>query len=82
MLLIDLTWTIQADRDRALRDALRRHEVRVASAQQSTSDAPAATSDGSSGQVASVSIRDGSSQLADSSPDVGGFQDFNPASGT
>jgi hypothetical protein len=81
MLLIDVTWTIQADRERALRDAVRRHEARVASAEASTSEAPTATPDRSS-RVASVSIGDGPSQLADSGAEVGGFQDFNPASGT
>jgi CRP-like cAMP-binding protein len=83
MLLIDLTWTIQADRERALRDALRRHEVRVASAEASTSEAPTTTRRrGSSRRVVGVSIGDGASQLGDASAEVGRLQDFNPAAGT
>jgi hypothetical protein len=82
MLLIDVTWTIQADRERALRDALRRHEAQVATAEARSSEAPTATPDRSSRRVASVSIGDGASQVGDSGAEVGGFQDFNPASGT
>ena len=82
MLLIDLTWTIQADRERALRDALRRHEVRVASADASTFEAPTTMRDRSSHRVVGVPIGDRASQLGDASAEVGGLQDFNPASGT
>ncbi len=46
MLLIDLTWTIQADRERAFRDAARRREARAAATDPAASRAAGRSSDG------------------------------------
>ena len=83
MLLIDLTATIEADRERAFSEALRRREARVAT----TTDPNASTAPQtrgpalSSSHVASVAVGDRAGRRGDSGADVGGFQDLNPASG-
>ena len=82
MLLIDLTATIEADRERAFREALRRREARVAM----TTDGGTARARGtsgralSSGAVAGVAVGDRPGRRGDGRPDVGGFQDLHPAS--
>ena len=81
MLLIDLTWTIQADRERAFRDAARRREARAATTDPSAStrvDEPSRAVP--SGHVTGVAVGDGAGRRGDTRPDVGGFQDLNPAS--
>jgi hypothetical protein len=83
MLLIDLTATIEADRERAFREALRRREARAAAtAEPSVSTAHQTSARAfSSGDVAGVTIGDRAGRRGDPGPDVGGFQDLNPASG-
>ena len=81
MLLIDLTWTIQADRERALRDASRRREARAAASEQSQALAGREPGhDVSSDQLGRVALRDGAGRRGDAGADVGGFQDLHPAS--
>ena len=83
MLLIDLTWTIQADRERAFRDAARRREARAAATDQGASRAAGTSSDGvPSGEVARVALGDRAGRRGEARPDIGGLQDLNPASGS
>ena len=83
MLLIDLTWTIQADRERAFRDALLRREARSAATRAGASSAAEMSSDGvPSGEVARVALGDRAGRLGETRPDIGGLQDLNPASGS
>lgn len=82
MLLIDLTWTIQADRERALRDALRRREARAAATDAAASSAGTSSDAVPSGEVARVAVGDRAGRRGEVRPDIGGFQDLNPASGS
>ena len=84
MLLIDLTWTIQADRERAFRDAASAPRGACRGDRPAGASRAAGTSsDGvPSGEVARVALGDRAGRRGEARPDIGGLQDLNPASGS
>jgi hypothetical protein len=79
MLNIDLLKTIEDDRERDLRTARWRQELREAKRAHAVR---ARGTSGSSGGATRVSVGDRTRELGNPVADVGGLQDLHPASGS